>query len=295
MTMALTLLCFLTAAIGLGLFARGMAMASASYQLEGRIARAEAPALGRRSVALPTLFEARGRDRHEIMANLQRAGFQAPAALERFLWVRIGATLLTLLLAALFCRWMWGSFFAKIPLLLFGPALAYLASKHLLLIVANDRQRRVSAEFPFLLDLMLMMLEAGVSLDQSFRAIARDEAATVPLLGRTIRALVDDLDRGMSYEHALERWATRVAVPGTSDLAALFRQGLFQGIELSPALRQFVREFSERRVAAAREAVGRITVKLVVVMILFFLPAMFIVVGGPPATSMFEMLKGMQR
>src|SRR3546814_8112674 len=115
------------------------------------------------------------------------------------------------------------------------------------------------AEFPFLLDLMLMMLESGISLDQCFRSIARDEAIAVPHHARLIAMLVADLDRGMSYEQALDRWAARVAVNGAKELAALFRQALFQGVELAPALREFVREFTQRRIANAREAMGGIT------------------------------------
>jgi tight adherence protein C len=296
MATSFILLCFLTAAIGLALFAQGLRMASTGHRLDGRIARISAPAgAARPGLALPLLFEARGRDRQEIVQSLRQAGFEEPATLQRFLWLRMGATVAAFPIAACFCHWMWGGFFARIPLLLLAPAMTYLAAKRLLVAAGKERQRRVTAEFPFLLDLMLMMLESGVSLDQCFRAVARDEAATLPQLHRSIVALVDDLDRGMSYDHALGRWAARTSAPGSRDLAALFRQGLFQGIELSPALRQLVTEFSERRIAAAREAMGRITVQLTVVMIIFFLPAMFIVVGGPPATSLFEMIRTMRR
>jgi tight adherence protein C len=160
--------------------------------------------------------------------------------------------------------------------------------------MGNKRQRAMLAEFPFLLDLMLMMLESGISLDQCFRSIARDEAGTAPRLNPSIRQLVEDLDRGMSYEAALDRWSQRVAVPSSKDLAALFQQALFQGIELSPALRQFVREFTERRVAAAREAMGRIAVQMVMVMVLFFMPSLFIVMVGPPLNTLLDTMKALQ-
>ena len=151
------------------------------------------------------------------------------------------------------------------------------------------------AEFPFLLDLMLMMLESGISLDQCFRFIARDEAIAVPHHARLVAMLVADLDRGMRYDQALDRWAARVAVNGARELAALFRQALFQGVELAPALREFVREFTQRRVARAREAMGGITVRMVVLMILFFMPALFVVLGGPPVVAIFDTLRGVSQ
>jgi tight adherence protein C len=139
---------------------------------------------------------------------------------------------------------------------------------------------------------MLMMLESGVSLDQCFRSIAREESIAVPLHARLIVLLVADLDRGLRYELALDRWAARVAVSGAKELATLFRQALFQGVELAPALRAFIREFTERRVTRAREAMGGITVRMVVLMILFFMPALFVVLGGPPVVAIFDTLRG---
>jgi tight adherence protein C len=190
---------------------------------------------------------------------------------------------------------VWGEFLAKPLLLIVLPALTYLGAKRVLLIAAGIRQRAIVAEFPFLLDLMLMLLESGVSLDQCFRSIARDEASAAPRLNPSLRALVEDIDRGMPYEAALDRWAARVGVPSSRDLAALFQQGLMQGIELSAALRQFVREFTERRVAASREAMGKITVKLVVVMVLFFMPALFIVIAGPPIATLIDTVGGVSK
>jgi tight adherence protein C len=141
---------------------------------------------------------------------------------------------------------------------------------------------------------MLMMLDSGVSLDQCFHTIARDETTSVPHLNQTLRALVEDFDRGMAYELALTRWAARIGTPGARELAALFIQALFQGIELSPALRQFNREFTERRISTAREMMGSISVKMILVMIVCFMPALFIVIGGPPVTSLFDMLGEMK-
>jgi tight adherence protein C len=292
---ATTLLYFVPAAVGLVVFARGITMVSASARLDGRVARLtvpDRPAAPRR-VALPSMLEARGKDRREIVENLQQAGFQGNHAIEQFLWLRMGATLGSVLLAAIACRLIWGGFLAQPLVLLFVPALVYLAAKRVLLLAAGARQRAILAELPFLIDLMLMLLESGISLDQCFRSIARDEASTAPRINPSLRALVEDLDRGVSYEAALDRWATRVGVPSSRDLAALFQQSLMQGIELGGALRQFAREFTERRVAASREAMGKITVKLVTVMILFFMPALFIVIAGPPVVTLVDTLGGL--
>jgi tight adherence protein C len=295
MTVTIALIYILVALGGLALFARGISMVAASYRLEGRIARGTAPSqLAAVRFELPNILTARGKDGREIVNKLQQAGFSSPDAVERFLWIRLGATLASLLLIGAVSWLVWGKVVAKPLFLLLGPAMTYLAAKRILLLIAGARQRAIVAEFPFLLDLMLMMLESGISLDQCLRSIAKDEASTAPKLNPSLRALVDDIDRGMTYDAALDRWATRVAVPACKDLASLFQQGLYQGIELSPALRQFAREFTERRLATAREAVGKIAVKMVVIMILFFMPALFVVVAGPPIAAITDTMKAMR-
>ncbi len=179
---------------------------------------------------------------------------------------------------------------ARLPQGLAGAA-ALIGARQWSQLLAARRAREITAEFPFLLDLMLMMLQSGVALDQCFRAIARDEVVALPRHSRQMALLVADLDRGMDYEPALDRWAARLAIPGAQELAALFRQGLFQGVELTPALREFAREFAQRRIARAREAMGSVTVRMVVLMILFLMPALFVVLAGPPVTAIFDTLQ----
>jgi len=288
-------LCLATTIGGAALFVHGAMAERASVQLDVRLGRARAGLSGvHRQLTMPTFLAARGKDRQEVIERLEQAGFYGSDAVDAFLWARLGITGLVLIAAMVISGLVWGNPLAQ-PLLLFlAPAITYIMIKRMLTSFAKGRQRQLVAEFPFLLDLLLMMLDSGVSLDQCLHTIARDEAISTPHLNRTLRGLVDDLDRGMAYEVALPRWAARVGTPGTTDLAGLFVQALFQGIELSPALRQFAREFTERRIATAREAMGQISVKLIVVMIVFFMPALFIVIGGPPVTSLFDMIAEMK-
>jgi len=290
---ALALLCMALALAGLVAAFHGGKALLAEQRLEARLsARIGENREPRRAIRLPAFFSAKGRDRTEIEDKLRLAGFQGLRAVEHFVWIRLGATLGTGLLLLLLSLLLWGSMLAHPILPLIGAGLAFIATKQLLQIFAASRARKITAEFPFLLDLMLMMLESGVSLDQCFRSIARDEVVAVPNHSALIANLVADLDRGMTYEAALDRWASRVAVSGARELAALFRQALFQGIELAPALREFIREFTQQRVARAREAMGKITVKMVVLMIVFFMPGLFIVLAGPPLMTILDTLRG---
>lgn len=295
----LSLLCFALALGGLAFAGGGLRVLLAARRLNERLAGRALPAARAEDVPsllrLPSFFVARGRDREEIEAKLRLAGFEGAQIVDRFVLLRLGATAAGAGAMMIASRLFWGGFLARPLAVLIGAGLMFIAAKQALQLMANHRARALTSEFPFLIDLMLMMLESGVSLDQCFRSIIKDESAAAPRHVKLIAMLVDDLDRGMSYEVALDRWAARVGIAGARELAVLFRQGLFQGVQLTPALREFADEFTQRRIARAREAAGQIAVRMVVLMLLFFMPALFIVLGGPPVVTLFDTLKGMRQ
>lgn len=290
------LLLFVLCACSLVAAAAGVRMLEMDMILRERIEAqalvgAGVPGGGRRRLRLPRWLLARGKDLDEIEKGLRSAGYFQPRAVETFIWLRLGAASAAALLSLLVC-WMVNGH----PLDPWWPTLAlfgltWIAAKLVLRMRVAAREQVLTIEFPFLLDLMLMMLESGISLDQVFRGIARDERAAVPNHGRLVALLVEDIDRGMDYQVAFERWAARVNVSGARELAALFRQSMFQGMELVPALREFIREFSQRRVMRAKEAIGKITVRMVMLMLVFFMPALFIVLAGPPVAAIFDTLR----
>ena len=288
--MAAALALFILAAGGMAVAGSGLRLLLADLRLRDRLA-IDGPRGGGPRAPLPRLLLAKGRDRDEIERQLRDAGRFAADGVDRFVWRRLLATVAATLLALALAQTAQASAFVAALVAFIAGGLAYVGAKYALKLQAARRERRLSAEFPFLLDLMLMMLESGVSLDQCFRSIARDERAAVPHHGPLIAMLVDDLDRGQDYQTALDRWAQRVSAPGANELATLFRQSLFQGMELAPALREFIVEFSQRRVARAREAIGRITVRMVVLMLVFFMPALFVVLAGPPVSAIFDTLR----
>jgi tight adherence protein C len=291
---ALTASLFFALALGCAvLVAIGMRLLAADIRLRDRLSDNDPGAgQGALRLPLPRIFLARGRDRNEIEGKLKDAGFFDSKALDRFVWLRLVATAVLAALAFAALRGMGATAFITSLGTFIAGGSTYLGAKYVLHTQAAKRERRLSIEFPFLLDLMLMMLESGVSLDQCFRSISRDERVAVPHHGALLAMLVDDLDRGLDYQTTFDRWASRVGVFGAKELATLFRQSLFQGMELAPALREFITEFSQRRVARARESIGKITVKMVFLMLIFFMPALFIVLAGPPVAAILDTLGG---
>jgi tight adherence protein C len=171
-----------------------------------------------------------------------------------------------------------------------GAGAAFLLAKMVLRSMGASGTRRLNKEMPFLLDMLLLLLESGISLDQCFRYIVQARIGGMERMQRIMTSLVDDLTKGMGYDPALDRWADRLSVPGARDLAGLFKQTLLYGTEIGPTLREFVREFSERRLAAARASVGRQAALMTVVLVLCMMPAVMIMLAGPATVAVKGMI-----
>jgi tight adherence protein C len=236
------------------------------------------------------IFVAGSKDREEIARYLRAAGYYDPQAVLIFAALRLAAVIAVAAGTGL-VLWLtgrWAGLARFYPLV--GAAVVYLLAKFVLQWRASVRQRRVGAELPFLLDLLLLMLESGISLDQCFRSMAQSLDEAAPISRQAVAVMVEDIQRGMPYDQALDRWAERLGVAGIRELAAMFKQTLTHGTELGAALREFVKEFSEKRVSRARESIGRKTAKMTVVMIVFLMPALFIVLCGPAVVSLMANL-----
>ena len=232
------------------------------------------------------------KDREEIGELLRAAGHYDPSSILVFAGLRLGGALLmaAVVAAVLWGTGRWTGMAWLYPLATAG--VTYLGAKFVLRWRGSVRQRRIAAELPFVLDVLLLMLESGVSLDQCFRSVAQTEAGGMPQVRQTVQLLVEDLQRGMAYDLALDRWRERLGVNGGRELVALFKQSLLHGTELGSGLREFVREFADKRVSTARESIGRKTTQMTIVMIVFLMPALFIILCAPALVSLVRSLTG---
>jgi tight adherence protein C len=248
-------------------------------------APSEAAVAGARMALAERVLTTSAKDRAELSAALHAAGYAAPGAVAAFALLRLAAVLC---LAGIVALYGLATGMQRGPLVLFsvcGAAVGFLLAKAVLRSRAAAGTRRMNREMPFLLDLLLLLLESGISLDQAFRYLVQQRIGGVERTQRTLAALVDDLQKGMDYELALDRWASRLGVFGARDLAALLKQSLVYGAEIGPSLRDFVREFSDRRMAIARAAAGRQTTMMTVVLVMFLMPAVMIVLAGPSVVA----------
>jgi tight adherence protein C len=160
---------------------------------------------------------------------------------------------------------------------------------------AKSRQCEIRREFPSVLDLLLMVLDSGVSVDQALYHVSLHISHVAPLTARELARYIADVEDATPYDKALDRLAQRLAIHEGHDFSALLKQNLFQGGELSPSLRRLAADISDTRLAYAREQVGRKSVLLTLVMLGFFMPVLLLAVAGPAISDVVGTLSHVAR
>lgn len=219
---------------------------------------------------------------------LARAGYWQPEAVPMFVALRL------LSMLALSCLVLvhdgQALSITKAALAVF---LAFLCSRIFVILLklqGEARQRKIRNELPPTIDLIMMVLGSGTSIDQCLRYVVGVMGETAPLVSTVFRRYLSDVDSGVPYETAFLWLGQRLGIEEGYDLAALIRQALLQGGEITTSLDRFGAELAEKRVAAAREQIGHKGVQLTIAMLFFFMPVLMVVLAGPAVSNIFETL-----
>lgn len=219
---------------------------------------------------------------------LVRAGFRSLRALLAFQALRLALPVGAVLLTSGY------ALFAGSPGVLVKAfatgAVAYLAPKHVLAWLAQRRCRQLADEIPMFVDYLRMMHSVGISFEQSLLLFADDHRAGLPVLAGEFRAVNLAIRSGRARADALKQMAGQLDIAELSELVALIAQTERYGAGIQEPLRAFSQRLSEKKRFALQEYVGRMANKMVVVMVLFLLPALLIVTAGPGFISVAKAL-----
>ncbi len=145
------------------------------------------------------------------------------------------------------------------------------------------RQLSIKRAFPDALDLLLICVESGMSIEAAFRKVSQEIGSqSVPLaeeLTLTTAELSYLQDRRLAYENL----AKRTALEGVKSVCVALQQAERYGTPLAQTLRVLSQENRDMRMMEAEKKAAGLPPKLTVPMILFFLPVLFVVILGPAA------------
>ena len=145
----------------------------------------------------------------------------------------------------------------------------------------EKRKTAISVGFPDALDMLVVCVEAGLSLDAAFARVADQIGRPHPVVGYELRQVGLELRAGKTREQSLMNLATRSGVDDVANVIAVLVQSDALGSDLAEALRVQADEMRAKRMLRAEEIAHKLPVKLTFPLITCILPALFVAVVGP--------------
>ncbi|MCF8879609.1 type II secretion system F family protein [Hyphobacterium sp. SN044] len=219
-----------------------------------------------------------------IKEKLTQAGFRGNGPVMTFYFFRLAAPILLFIGAALYLMFVNDFGLPNITRWCAALGLGMLGYYAPNLYVTNAAQKRrdsIMTSFPDALDLLLICVESGMSIEAAFQKVAGEIGSQSIELAEELSLTTAELsylqDRRMAYENL----AKRTNHPGVKAVATALIQAERYGTPLGQALRVMAKENRDMRLANAEKKAASLPAKLTVPMIVFFLPVLFVVILGP--------------
>ncbi len=143
------------------------------------------------------------------------------------------------------------------------------------------RQQEISLTFPDSLDMMLICVQGGIGLEQTIDRVAHEVAEHSATLAEELGILSAEMAMLNDRRQALQDFARRVGTSSAKSFSTALIQAEQYGTSVSQAMRVMADELRDMRMATAEQKAAALPPKLTVPMILFFLPALFVIILGP--------------
>jgi tight adherence protein C len=151
------------------------------------------------------------------------------------------------------------------------------------------RQLSIKRAFPDSLDLLLICVESGMSIEAGFKKVAQEIGSQSVALAEELTLTNAELSYLQDRRKAYENLAKRTNLEGVKSVCMALQQAERYGTPMSQTLRVMAQENRDIRMSEAEKKAAGLPPKLTVPMILFFLPVLFIVILGPAAIRVMQM------
>jgi tight adherence protein C len=229
----------------------------------------------------------------DLKRRLVQAGWRSPSAPVTFIFARLAVPLV---LAGIAGFYAWTVFpdwsLTKKAIAVFAALLVgYLLPTLMLTNAVQKRQKILTRAFPDALDLMVICVEAGMSIEAAFNKVSEEMAESAPLMAEEIGLTAAELaflgDRRAAYENL----ADRTGLATFKSLTTTLLQSEKYGTPIAAGLRVIAQENRDARLSAAEKKAAALPAQLTVPMIIFFLPCLFIVIAGPAGIQVADLMK----
>ncbi len=228
--------------------------------------------------------------------KLLRAGYSAKNAVRMFHFAQLALGLGLLALGMLYAFIMSATQEVSTQFLIMvtvGPGAAgYYLPQYWVQRRLQARQAEIVAGFPDALDLMLVCVEAGQSLDQSINRVAKESRAGYPALADEFDMVANEVKAGKERAQVLKDMSERVGISDVSSFVTTLVQSATYGTSIADALRVYSAEMRDKRVMRAEEKANTLPTKLTLGTMLFTLPPLLIILIGPSIYGVVQHLGG---
>src|ERR1700741_4806992 len=224
--------------------------------------------------------------------KLTLAGYRGQAPYVTFLFFRLVAPIVLFIGSVLYVfviSHMEKSMPVKIGICVGAAYLGLQAPMLFLKNAISKRQLQIKRAFPDALDLLLICIESGMSVEVAFRKVSLEIAKQSVALSEEFTLTTAELSYLQDRKVAYENLAKRTGLEGVKSVCLSLQQSERYGTPLGHSLRVMAQENRDMRMNEAEKKAAALPPKLTVPMILFFLPVLFVVILGPAAIRVMEL------
>ncbi len=228
----------------------------------------------------------------ELKNRLKMAGLRGQAPLVAYMFFRLVAPIIVAIVALVYLFVLTNYQYPPIVKLGMSIGAGYLGYYLPNMFIENLVQRRQTAigqSFPDSLDMLLICVQAGMSIEAAFGKVAKEVASQSLELAEEFSLTTAELSYLQDRRMAFENLGKRTGIPGIKAVATALIQAERYGTPVSQALRVMAKENRDMRMSEAEKKAAALPPKLTVPMIVFFLPVLFVVILGPAVLQVMKL------
>ena len=228
-----------------------------------------------------------------IKLKLVQAGYHSKNAVRMYYLAQFTLGILGLILGGAYAllKMQQGDVSSKDLMMILIPAGAgYLGPKYWVTRRQASRQEAITNGFPDSLDMMLVCVEAGQSLDQSILRVIKELKSGFPDLSYEFEVVSHEMKAGKDKASVLKDMAERAGVQAISSFVTVLVQSQQFGTSIADALRVGGAEIRDKRIMRAEEAANKLPTKMTLATIMLTVPPLLIILMGPSVYSISQNL-----
>jgi tight adherence protein C len=227
----------------------------------------------------------------EVRDKLKMAGLRGQAPLVGYMFFRVAMPAIIAIIALLYLFVIADYDYpvlVKIGLAIGAAYIGFYLPNMFIENLVQRRQTSIKNAFPDSLDMLLICVQSGMSIEAAFQKVSGEVGATSLELAEELSLTTAELSYLQDRRQAFENLGKRTGIPGIKAVATALIQAERYGTPVGTALRVMAKENREMRMSEAEKKAAALPPKLTVPMIIFFLPVLFVVILGPAIIQVFK-------